>query len=227
MNARSSSKNGSLVKRPFASSPDSENAENRRSLRLIHDRSERRAFGRRPFDFKQIYRAYFSHVTRWIRSLGGSSADVEDIAQEVFIIARRQLSHFDGENVVGWLYKITRYTTRDHRRSAWFRLMRKGGRDTRIEDLPQSQDGPLAILDKKDRRQVLVAILSGMSETLRTTFVLFEIEGYRGQEIALMQDIPVNTVWTRLYHARRAFFELVALFHSRQESEGRTSSAGR
>ena len=34
--------------------------------------------------------------------------------------------------------------------------------------------------------------------------VLFEIEGYSGDEIARLLEIPVATVWTRLHHARKA-----------------------
>jgi RNA polymerase sigma-70 factor (ECF subfamily) len=48
-----------------------------------------------------------------------------------------------------------------------------------------------------------------MSEKRRTTLVLFEIEGYSGEEIARIQDIPLATVWTRLHHARKDFFKLV------------------
>jgi DNA-directed RNA polymerase specialized sigma24 family protein len=48
-----------------------------------------------------------------------------------------------------------------------------------------------------------------MSEKLRTAFILFEIEGYSGEEIARSQDIPLGTVWTRLYQARKEFWKLV------------------
>ena len=53
-------------------------------------------------------------------------------------------------------------------------------------------------------------MLGKMSEVRRTTFILFEIEGYSGEEIAEMQGIPLNTVWTRLHHARKEFLRLVA-----------------
>jgi RNA polymerase sigma-70 factor (ECF subfamily) len=49
-----------------------------------------------------------------------------------------------------------------------------------------------------------------MSESHRTAFILFEVEGYSGDEIAQLEDIPVNTVWTRLHHARRELYTLVA-----------------
>jgi RNA polymerase sigma-70 factor (ECF subfamily) len=51
-----------------------------------------------------------------------------------------------------------------------------------------------------------------MDEERRTAFVLFEIDGLSGEEIARIQDVPLNTVWTRLHHARREFFSLAAKY---------------
>jgi RNA polymerase sigma-70 factor (ECF subfamily) len=64
-----------------------------------------------------------------------------------------------------------------------------------------------------------------MSETRRATFMLFEIEGYSGEEIAGMQGIPVATVWTRLHHARKEFFALVEE-HRRHEAASEAGRAG-
>jgi RNA polymerase sigma-70 factor (ECF subfamily) len=41
-------------------------------------------------------------------------------------------------------------------------------------------------------------------------FSLYEIEGYSGEEIAQLLDVPVATVWTRLHHARKEFLARVA-----------------
>ena len=59
-----------------------------------------------------------------------------------------------------------------------------------------------------------------MSDTRRATFVLFEIEGYSGEEIAEIQAIPVATVWTRLHHARKEFFALVDQHRRAEERRG-------
>jgi len=48
-------------------------------------------------------------------------------------------------------------------------------------------------------------------------FVLFEIEGYTGEEIAGLQGIPVATVWTRLHHARRDLAVLVAAARRKEQ----------
>jgi len=66
--------------------------------------------------------------------------------------------------------------------------------------------------------------LMKMAEARRTAFVLFEIEGLSGDEIARIQDIPLNTVWTRLHHARREFFALAAKY---QHAHGKVDKVER
>src|ERR1043165_1483829 len=63
--------------------------------------------------FEEIYAQWFHDVSRWIRAFGGLDADLEDLAQEVFLIVRRQLPKFEGDNLGGWLYRITQRTVRD------------------------------------------------------------------------------------------------------------------
>ena len=43
--------------------------------------------------------------------------------------------------------------------------------------------------------------------THSTVFVLFEMEGVSGEQIARIVDCPVATVWRRLHYARQAFRE--------------------
>lgn len=201
--------------------PDAERRSGLHALVLAGDRrpSAIEAPEQGAIDFTRVYSAFFPHVTRWIRALGGPPADVEDIAQDVFLVVRRRLGTFDGDNLVGWLYKITRFTLRDHRRRAWFRHVLARPGDIELDNLPHWQDGPGTYLERKEAQRVLHELLSRMSDKRRTAFVLFEIEGYSGEEIALMEDIPVSTVWTRLYHARRDFLGLLAKHNARESDD--------
>ncbi len=161
---------------------------------------------RSSFDF--VYRTCFGDVARWVRALGANDADIEDLTQEVFIIVRRKLAGFDGRNLPGFLYRIAQRTVRDHRRSAWFRNLLV--RQAPLADLTAPDSSGLQLLQDREKRQALAAVLAKMSDKRRTTFVLFEIEGYSGEEIAQIQSLPVKTVWTRLHHARKDFLRLVS-----------------
>jgi RNA polymerase sigma-70 factor, ECF subfamily len=160
-------------------------------------------------EFAPLYDEWFEHVARWIRALGAPPGDVEDIAQEVFLVVRRRLRDFDGRNLAGWLYRIASRQVRQHRRSFWQRVFSQRATSP-IEHIPRTEGGPSSALEEKERRALVERLLGRMSETRRVAFVLFEIEGYSGEEIADILDIPLGTVWTRLHHARKEFFGLLA-----------------
>jgi len=173
--------------------------------------------------FEQIYGAWFHEVARWVRAFGGLEADVEDLTQEVFMVVRRKLGTFDGGNLAGWLYRVAQRTVRDYRRRAWFRRIFTGRTaDTETENAGNSwlrAPDPGEILEQREAEKTLGEILSQLSAVRRTAFILFEVEGYSGEEIAELEGIPLNTVWTRLHHARKDFIQLV----QKARAEGRIS----
>jgi RNA polymerase sigma-70 factor (ECF subfamily) len=175
-------------------------------------------------DFRGFYDAWFEEVSRWARALGGIEADREDIVQEVFLVVRRRLGAFDGVNPAGWLYRITRRQVRDFRRRSWVKHIFTRRRFDEPDALPMNKDGdgdgggPAAALEAKEKQRILYSILDKMHEDRRGAFVLFEIDGLSGEEIARIQSVPVNTVWTRLHHARKEFFALAAKFQARERN---------
>ena len=168
--------------------------------------------------FEDVYARWFDDVYRWIRAFGGLDADLDDLAQEVFIVVRRKLPEFDGGNLAGWLYRIAQRTVRDHRRRAWIRrLLLKKQTWVGQDELSPRPLNPAELLERREAERVLAQILDKMTAIRRTTFILFEIEGYTGEEIAELESVPVNTVWTRLHYARKDFSSLIA----RAREEGR------
>jgi RNA polymerase sigma-70 factor (ECF subfamily) len=175
--------------------------------------------GRRDRDaqLREIYETWFDDVVKWLYALGVQSADTEDLAQEIFLVVRRNLGRFQGGNLAGWLYRIAQLTVRDHRRRAWFRNLVLRREQVDLTEMPHSAAGPARSYEDAENRRLFQQLVGGMSEKLRTTFVLFEIEGYSGEEIARIQDIPLGTVWTRLHHARKEFWKLVKVQRAREE----------
>jgi RNA polymerase sigma-70 factor (ECF subfamily) len=169
--------------------------------------------------FRVIYDDWFEDVSRWARALGGLEADQDDIVQEVFLVVRRRLDSFDGDNPAGWLYRITRRQVRDFRRRTWVKHIFNRHRSDDPDALPFMGTGPAAALEHKEKQRVLFGLLQKMGEARRSAFVLFEIEGLSGEEIARIQSVPVNTVWTRLHHARREFFALAAKYQKAHAHE--------
>ncbi len=158
--------------------------------------------------FDALYERWFDDTCRWIRALGGAASDLEDLAQEVFLIARRKIEGFDGANEGGWLFAIARNVVRDHRRKRWFKSFFVREKESSLEHLPADGADPATLLSRAQDRRLAQKLLEKMSDKRRVCFVLFEIEGYSGEEIAVLEGVPVATVWTRLHHARKDFERL-------------------
>jgi RNA polymerase sigma-70 factor (ECF subfamily) len=156
---------------------------------------------RPPATFDAIYEAWFDEVSKWIRALGGPIADRDDLVQEVFVVVHRRFAHFDGQNLPGWLYRITRGKVRDYRRLRWVKRVVLGEREPTLEH-SADENNPLTMLATREKQRLLSQLLDELSDTERMAIVLFEVEGYSGQEIAELQGVPLNTVWTRLHKAR-------------------------
>jgi RNA polymerase sigma-70 factor (ECF subfamily) len=167
-------------------------------------------------DFSSLYDTWFDRVSRWLGALGAPDTDREDLAQEVFLVVRRRLRDFDGRNVAGWLYRIASRKVGQHRRRRWISALLVPGKRVDVNDLSFPGQNAIEELETKEKRLLLQRLLSKMSERRRGVFVLFEVEGYKGEEIADILDVPLNTVWTRLHHARKDFYELLAR-HRRSE----------
>ena len=169
--------------------------------------------------FDEIYRVWFQQVVRWARALGGNSADLDDCAQEVFLVVRRKLVAFDGGNLGGWLFKITRRTVSDQRRRVWFKRLFGRGDPRALESL-RAVDDPAMNLELKQRQETLYRLLERISDKRRTVFVLYEVEEYSGEQIADLLEIPLATVWTRLHHARKELARLALDGQGGQDGQG-------
>jgi RNA polymerase sigma-70 factor (ECF subfamily) len=158
--------------------------------------------------FEEIYDAYYGVVARWIRALGGPTADRDDLIQEVFLVVYRRLPSFDGRNLPGWLYRITSHQVRDYQRLVWIRHIFARGVEVSPE-MPSVRPTPLMTLEMRERQQRLEWLLSRLSDRLRAAFVLFEIEGYTAEEIGDIQSVSVHTVRARIHRARKRMSALV------------------
>jgi RNA polymerase sigma factor (sigma-70 family) len=153
--------------------------------------------------FQRLYDERFDDVERWVRALGARPADIPDLVQEIFVVAYRRLPDFEGDNVTGWLYQITRRKVRDYRRLSWIKhIFTPKTLSTFKHSLALGAD-PLKLLESHERTELLERILESLPDEQRAAFVLFEMEGYSGAAIAELQQVPINTVWGRIYKARQ------------------------
>jgi RNA polymerase sigma-70 factor (ECF subfamily) len=168
--------------------------------------------GRLTFD--EIYEKWFDDVSRWIMALGGTKADLDDLAQDVFVVVYRRLPEFNGDNVPGWLYQIVRRKVSDFRRLFWIRRVLRPGATLGV-DLPEPGPTPADVLDTKKKGLLLEELLGKLNPDYRAAFVMFEIQGYSGEEIADIQGVCLNTVWARIHKARKQLKERIGRLENR------------
>jgi RNA polymerase sigma-70 factor (ECF subfamily) len=156
-----------------------------------------------PISFEELYERWFHDVARWVRALGARDADCDDLVQDVFIVAHRRLASFDGENPAGWLYQIARRKVRDYRRLTWMKHFFAADTLAPFDGVLKSLQNPLNELETSEKSELLNRVLETLNVDQRAAFMLFEVEGQSGVQIAQLQKVPLNTVWARLHKARK------------------------
>jgi len=157
-------------------------------------------------DVSQVFKKHRRQIERWASRLGGPLVDCDDVVQDVFMVVHRRLPELRADAALtSWLYKITEnVATRRRQRERLRRWIRGMSRDY-TEDV--AAPGPSAI-DEMERREAaleIYAALDRLDEKYRSVVILFEIEGFTGEEIAALTGRPLATVWMHLYRGRQRF----------------------
>ena len=177
---------------------------------------EGRALPGEALTLESVYRAHSQKVARWAMQLLGPGGDFEDVVHEVFLVVRRRLREFRGEAAMTtWLYEITVHVVQTFRRRArwWWWVTGRGrspSRGRERQDFVQWNEptaDPQALMEARERTRVVYRILDRLGADQRTTFILYELEGLSGEEIARITGANVATVWVRLSRARRKFLD--------------------
>jgi RNA polymerase sigma-70 factor (ECF subfamily) len=148
----------------------------------------------------QIAAAHFNWLWRLLRRLGVHPSDVEDAAQQVFLVVSRRLSTIERGSEQSFLFGVAIRVAIEHRR------VRRDVPTPDVElDARKSSPAMEELVDQHRARQVLAEILDGLPLELRTVFVLFELEQMTKTEISNIVGIPEGTVVSRLRRAREIF----------------------
>jgi glucose/mannose transport system substrate-binding protein len=143
-------------------------------------------------------------ITRYLARLGIPSAEVDDVAQEVFLVAASKLGGVPAGSERAFLYGVASRVAHNARR-ANVRRHRAYERYWHVAPEPVPTQEELS--DHLRARMMLDSVLRGMPADLRGVFVLHEMEGLAVPEIAQRLALPAGTAASRLRRAREAFTE--------------------
>jgi RNA polymerase sigma-70 factor (ECF subfamily) len=145
-----------------------------------------------------VIRRYRERIVRLASHVLHNPRDAEDVAQEAFVKAFRQIDQFRGESgFYAWLYRIVINLCLDRMR----RKCSTAELSFEATILPTIH-GHNPDLDK---RLAVEQILDTLSPPMRAALVLREVEGMDYAEISEVLQIPLGTVRSRLNTAREQF----------------------
>jgi RNA polymerase sigma-70 factor, ECF subfamily len=154
-----------------------------------------------PLELERLVRDHHAFVWRSAQRLGVPAADIEDVVQEVFIIASNKLETIRHER--GFLFQTCVYAVGHVRRRVQRRY--EVVDDERVQAEVDVRPTPEQDLEGAQARALLQTILDTMPDELRAVFVLFELERLTVPEISEMIGAPQGTVSSRLRRAREMF----------------------
>jgi RNA polymerase sigma-70 factor, ECF subfamily len=171
--------------------------------KLIEDCAEGDALA-----WRKLHRKYFPVAAAFLRKLGVRERDLEDATQDVFLQMYKYLPRFRRQAELStWLYRLCITQARHTRRR------------TRVTEallsilslMPSSALLSEPAFSEDLARKRIAQALATLPEGERAVFVLYEMEGLPGKQIAEIVKCPEATVWRRLHYARRTFREALGV----------------
>jgi RNA polymerase sigma factor (sigma-70 family) len=160
--------------------------------------------------FEQLALPLFASLYNHAHWLTRDPSEAEDLVQETFSKALRAFDSFQSDtNFKAWIFRILRNT---------FLTSRTGiaaARTIFLEDQPDTLDttasGPTPedILLRLDNQAALHAALEQLQPQLREALLLCDVEEIKYKDIAVILDVPIGTVMSRISRARITLRQLL------------------
>ncbi|HEY2481136.1 MAG TPA: sigma-70 family RNA polymerase sigma factor [Caulobacteraceae bacterium] len=154
---------------------------------------------RDPRAFEQLYRAYHPRLSRFLGAILRRAPVVEEVLNDTMLVVWTHPDRYNGKSKLStWIFAIA------YRKA--LKALRRADEpveDKQADSRPSLEPGPEQQLGAREAQTVLLKAIGELSADHRAVVDLtyFHEAGYR--EIAEIMDCPVDTVKTRMFHARR------------------------
>jgi RNA polymerase sigma factor (sigma-70 family) len=172
-----------------------------------------RVAGKDNAAFEALYRAYYPRLRRFLERITRKPQIVEEILNDtMFVVWRKAASYNRNSQVSTWIFGI-----------AFRRALKALKRNDEPVDFDPDAcaepdgGGPEVQFAQQETRASIARALAALSPDHRAVIELTCLEGYSCAEVAAIMRCPVNTVKTRMFHARRRLRMLLP--HDRGEGE--------
>ena len=168
--------------------------------------------------YHELYRTHAGDVFRLARRFVHSDTEAEEVLQDVFIAAYRNIERFRGQSKLGtWLYRIT--VNRALKRRRWWQRRRETG-PASLEPMSVDSVAPDRLAGDRQALEIVRGCLEQVEARKRAVLILHELEGLDTGQIAEVLECPRSTVLTRLARARADLIRLAQRAGVSLESPG-------
>ncbi|GAB5558412.1 MAG: sigma-70 family RNA polymerase sigma factor [Synoicihabitans sp.] len=164
--------------------------------------------------FAEIVDRYRARIYGYVRRLLRDKTDAEEVTQDTFVRAYRNLNRFRGDaSLLTWLHRIATNLARNR---YWY-FFRRRRQDTYSIDAPISENSEHSLIDnlvseepdpseqsaKREFTQTVKTCLDRIDPLFREPLEMRAGKDLRYAEIAKITNVPVGTVKSRIARARR------------------------
>ena len=182
--------------------------------------------------FEELVRRYDRNVFRIAQHITQNREDAEDVVQEAFLKAYKNLEKFQEQSkFYTWLVRIAV-------NEALMKLRRrKPGRTVSLDEEVKTEDdslprevadwspNPEQMYNQAELRDILTRTIQGLPSGFRTVFVLRDVEGLSTEETAQALELSIPAVKSRLLRARLQLRDIAIQRGSVGENEMRFEQA--
>ncbi len=172
--------------------------------------------------FRELVERHQRRVFLFVRNLVRHAPDAEDLVQEVFVAAFRKLHSFNAERsqFSTWLLTIARNRCLNHLKRTSVATISSSEFDVEARTAQ-----PLDVVLSREMYARLDAALDLLPLEQRTAFVLAEIQELPYAEIALIEEVELGTIKSRVSRAKQRLRDLLSdLDPVSSDKERRTTS---
>ncbi len=168
--------------------------------------------------FREIVDRYQSKVFSIIYGILRNRNDAEDIAQQVFAKIYFSIGNFDfRSSLLTWIYKITVNECYDYLRKKRVRKLVyesdfSSDDSQRVEFAEPATDQLPGIDQTLAQQDLIIKLLSKISEEDRSLILLKEVEGHSVEELSEMTGMNENTIKVKLFRARQKLVKAAQRF---------------
>ena len=178
-----------------------------------HAHGDSEADAARSRRFQQLALPHLDAAYNLARWLSGNASDADDVVQEAFMRAFRFFDTFRGDSARPWLLAIVRRT--------WYTEWRRRASSHDVVEFDDTMDDatfdgwsaggadPQALLIRDEESKLVHEALAQLPVEYREVLILRELEEMGYREIAIVADVPIGTVMSRLARGRRKLAALL------------------